>query len=133
MVLAGCASAEEGDPAKPKCIGLEPGVVKNFDDGTTGPGIKTKSGQAVKLSEPLGTKPQVNYAVALAVDTPDGKQVALLTTQELDGGGFTVAVDDTARKLYDFAADLGDDSFVAEWRTIVEGSAAAVAAKECLK
>lgn len=142
IVLAGCGSGEDPlvgsndeatkEPAKPKCISLEPNVVKNFDDGATGPGIKTKLGEAVKLSEPIGTKPRVNYAVALAVDTPDGAEVAILATERLDGGGFTVAVDDTARKLYVYAADWKEDSIVGEIRSAVEPHVAAVAARECL-
>ena len=137
--LVGCAATEEpkttdeGSSPKPECVPLKPGVVRNFNDGTTGPGIEATSGQAVELTEKPKSKPIVNYAVALLVDTPEGEQVALLATQKLDGGGFTVTVDETARKLFVFGADISDDGPIGQMRAKVASSVAGDSARTCLK
>jgi hypothetical protein len=152
-VLAGCAAPDEqaapeeqGD-AKPeskpspsvdlKCIPLKKSVVKHFEDAV-GPNIRTKSAQAVKLPEPVtpedSPKPRLNYAIAFAVTTPDGEQVALFAAQKLNGGGFTLAADETARKLFIHGMDItDDDSALGIMRAEVAASDAADAARACLK
>jgi hypothetical protein len=153
-VLVGCAAPNErGAPdeqtdAKPeskpspsadfKCVPLEKSVVKHFEDGAAGSNIRAKSAQAVKLSEPVtpedSPEPTLNYAVAFAVVTPEGEQVALFAAQKLDGGGFTLAADETARKLFIHGADIThDDSPLGVMRAEVAASDAADAARACLK
>ena len=145
-VLAGCASSEEPKDAKPeskpspsaefKCVPLEKSVVKHFQDGAVGPKIRPRHAEAVKLPKPVtpadSPKPKLNYAVAFRVATPDGEQVALIATEKLDGGGFTLAADETARKLFIFGADITDDSPVGLMGAEVASSSAAEAARACL-
>jgi hypothetical protein len=121
-----------------KCVPLKASVVDNLKDGVVGPNIRPKSAQAVKLPNPVtpedSPKPRLNYAVALAVDTPDGEQVALFAAQKLDGGGFALAADETARKLFIHGADVtDDDSVLGVMRAEVASSGAADAARACLK
>jgi hypothetical protein len=153
-VLAGCATPDEQAApdeqkgAKPEskpspsvdfeCVPLEKHVVKNFEAGAAGFNMKVKSAQAVKLPEPVtpedSPKPTLNYAVAFAVVTPEGKRVALFAAQKLDGGGFTLAADETARKLFIHGADItDDDSPLGVMRAEVAASGAADAARACLK
>lgn len=153
-VLAGCTApdeqaapdehggAEHGSRPSPsvdlECVPLEKSVVKNFEDGVADSNINAKSAQAVKLPEPVtpedSPQPTLNYAVAFAVVTPEGEQVALFAAQKLDGGGFTLAADETARKLFTHGADItDDDSPLGVMRAKVAASDAADAARACLK
>lgn len=78
-------------------------------------------------------KPRLNYAVAFRVATLDCERTAIIGTEKLDGGGFTLAADETARKLFIFGADIKDDSSpVGLMRAEVAASGAAEAARTCL-
>jgi hypothetical protein len=145
--LVGCAAPEEPSDAEPdskpshsremKCVPLEKSVIKILRDGASGPNIRPTSAQAVKLPNPVtpenSPKPRLNYAVALTVAAPGGKQVVLFGTQKLDGGGFILAADKTAQELFIYGADIPDDGAIGQMRAKVASSDAADAARACLQ